>query len=310
MMESYLEELKSILEKNNYADTDNTIAYFREMILDRKENGEEESDILDELGDTKELAKQILGDKKINIEDEKANSIYAKLISADLNIIKTDKANIEIITNNPEKFDIKEENNIYMIKEIPAKLKIVSHEENTYVNIYVPNDLFLEKVDIETIAGDVDMSCMGNIANLKTISGDVKIELSRLNKIECKTISGDVSILSLESNDISISSKSGDININGLSTSSIELSTISGDIKNINVNSNILGVNSVSGDIKAYIKADSITCKTKSGDVIVNVNDLQDEYHVEVNGIGDKKRATKSLKINTISGDCDYTFKE
>ena len=310
MMESYLEELKSILEKNNYADTDNTIAYFREMILDRKENGEEESDILNELGEAKELAKKILGDMKINIEDEKANSIYAKLISADLNIIKTNKTNIEIIMNNPEKFEIKEENDIYMIKEIPAKLKLVSHEENTYVNIYVPSDLFLERVDIETVAGDIDMSFIGDITNLKTISGDVKIELSRLNKIECKTISGDVSILSLESDDINISSKSGDININGLSTSSIKLSTISGDIKNINVNSNTLESSSVSGDIKAYIKADSITCKTKSGDVIVSVDDLQDEYHVEVNNIGDKKRATKSLIINTISGDCDYTFKE
>ena len=309
-MENYLDELRSILERNNYTDIDSTIAYFREMILDRVENGEVEDDILNELGDVVELAKLILGEKKINIDDEKANSIYVKLISTDLNIIKSDKVNIETLISNPENFEIKEKNGVYMIKEIPTKLKLVSHEENTYINIFVPSDLSLEKVDIETVAGDINMSCKCNTVNLKTISGDVELKLATLNKIECNTISGDVNMSSLEGDDISVSSKSGDISINSLSANDIKLSTISGDIKNINVNSNTMEANSVSGDIKAYIKADMMAYKTKSGDVTINIDDLQDEYHVEVNGIGDKKRAPKSLIINTRSGDFDFTFKE
>lgn len=304
-MKEYLEELRKLLINNNYQDVDNTIDYFNEMILDRIENGETEEEILDELGDVQTLAQAILEDKKINIDDV-GECIMARLISADIFISSEDVEEIKVETNNSDIFSIEKQGDVIYIKEMSSSgIKI-----NNKVYVYIPNGGYVEKVNIETVSGDININgpFTLNIQEIKTVSGDVIINDVLFEEVTCKSVSGDIRLFTLRGNDISILSTSGDIKTNLLECNNGSFNTKSGNIETLNSEIDNYKALSVSGDIVTYTKGNHIKCNSTSGDIFVHVEEPQDEYHVEYQGRSDKKIGSKSLIINTKSGDADYKF--
>ncbi len=288
-MENFLKELKDILSLNDCTDVDETIAYFKEFILDAIENGQSEEEALNSLGSPKEVAYSILGDKKVSIEDETFGVINVEAISADIYLDTYDgnKINVEC---NPSKFEVRNDNDSIYIKEIKDTF-LNPKDENIY--IHIPENQKFNKVNLISVSGDIHIDGTFFIEDLKikTVSGD-----TRIDKFDCINL-----------NTITVS---GDTRISDVSINDLYITSVSGDIKGKNIISKNYYVKSVSGDLKFEGIADKLNLNTKSGDIKAYIKGLEEDYHLEYKGMADKKIANKALILNSISGDINYSFEE
>lgn len=271
-MEDFLKELREILTLNNYGDVDETIEYFKELILDSIENGQSEEEVIQTLGSAKEVAYTVLGDKKIRIDETTSGIVSIEATSADINIDTYDGEKINVECNN-SKFEVRNDNGSIYIKEIKKIFAISINKSNDNINIHIPKGYKLNKMLLIGVSSDID------------IKGDFFI-----GELKIKTVSGDVEINDTKTNDANVSTVSGDIR--------------SETIKCINFNGK-----AVSGDVDFKGVVDKLNLNTKSGDINVSIDGLEEDYHIECKDMADKKIADKSLILNSISGDVDYSFK-
>lgn len=140
--------------------------------------------------------------------------------------------------------------------------------------------------------------------NVKTVSGDIKMDSFWNSHLEGKTTSGDVKVGEVKT--AKIMTTSGNIEIE--KTENLEGKTTSGDIKSHTV-SNKLNLESVSGDIKieAFFMKEDSNIKTISGDVTIlngeNVYVDASTTSGDINTKANNRFAEKTLKIKTTSGD-------
>ena len=86
---------------------------------------------------------------------------------------------------------------------------------------------------------------------------------------------------------------------------------IKGDTNNVelnNVTSIISNISTTIGDV--YIKSSKIeqlAINSDEGDLLININGNEEDYHIECAGMGDRKLAHNFLKLNS-DGNIDYTF--
>lgn len=290
-MENFLEELREILTLNNYNDVDETIEYFKELFLDSIENGQSEEEVIETLGSAKEVAYTVLGDKKIRIDETTSDVVSIEATSADISIDTYDGDKINVECNN-SKFEVRNDNGSIYIKEIKKIFVISINKSNDNIYIHIPKNYKLNKMLLIGVSSDIDIK--GNFFT---------------DELKIKTVSGDIKINKLDSNVISINTVSGDIKINDTKTNDANVSTVSGDITSEAIKCINFNGKAVSGDANFEGVVDKLNLNTKSGDINVSIDGLEEDYHIECKDVADKKIADKSLILNSITGDIDYCFK-
>ncbi len=290
-MENFLKELGEILTLNNYSDVDETIEYFKELILDSIENGQSEEEVIEALGSAKEVAYTVLGDKKIRIDETTSDVVSIETISADINIDAYDGDKINVECNN-SKFEVRNDNGSIYIKEIKKVFAISINKSSNNIYIHIPKNYKLNKMLLIGVSSDID------------IKGDFFID-----ELKVKTVSGDIEINKLDCNIVSINTVSGDVEINDTKINDANVSTVSGDATSETIKCISFNGKAVSGDVDFKGSVDRLNLNTKSGDINVSIDGLEEDYHIECKDMADKKIADKSLTLNSVTGDIDYSFK-
>lgn len=95
--------------------------------------------------------------------------------------------------------------------------------------IRVPTGLLLR---IGTVSGDLAATNLEGELDLTSVSGDVRLDGGRGQRIELETVSGDVDLLDVRARDVAGNTVSGEVNFRGpiLDDGSYEFTTTSGDI--------------------------------------------------------------------------------
>lgn len=142
------------------------------------------------------------------------------------------------------------------------------------------------------------------------VSSDIDIKGDFfIDELKIKTVSGDIKINKLDSNIVSINTVSGDVEINDTKINDANITTVSGDITSKTIKCINFNGKAVSGDVDFKGVVDKLNLNTKSGDINVSIDGLEEDYHIECKDMTDKKIADKSLVLNSITGDIDYSFK-
>lgn len=293
-MENFLKELREILELNNCDDIDETIEYFKELILDSIENGQSEQEVIESLGSVKDVAYSIIGDKKIKIDEDDSKTIKVETLSANVNIKNCERNQIKV-EYDKTKFELNNDSDHLYIKEIKKDSIFsfrINNSKESEVNIYIPTSYKLDQAHIITVSGDINNEGYFNS-----------------NELKLKTVSGDAKISNIESNDIFINTVSGDVKLNNILANNINCQTVSGNINSEGVRNDAYNNKTVSGDIEFIGESNHLNFSSKSGDINVSIDGLEEDYHIECKDMADKKIAEKSLVLNSMSGDIDYCFR-
>ncbi len=150
------------------------------------------------------------------------------------------------------------------------KLEFKGISGNLVINGKDVNEFTIEKNGIARIFED------NNTLLIKTISGDIKIDVPKNIDIEIKGVSGDLTL----------------DNIDG----KIEILSVSGDITGKRLSGSFVG-ELVSGDVELeYQRVDVIEIKARSGDVVLILSD----------------KIEAEIEISSMSGDidCDFPLKD
>ena len=200
---------------------------------------------------------------------------------------KTDKIEIKTYGRKNEKYDIKlSDGNLSIAKDIDKSFCIGICYGQEKVVISIPKN-YNKKTNIKTTSGDIkiDANLDGKLS-INTTSGDV--EIAEVLDGNIKTTSGDIEVRKIDN--MNISTTSGDIDIK--KCNNINIKSVSGDIEveSANLEKNGL-IETISGDVKILQTNDIyIDYKTVSGDSSIKDNN---------------KHAYLELKIETVSGDIE-----
>lgn len=321
MTKEYLESLKKILNDNHYDETDNIIEYYGELIEDRKEAGETEEEILNTLGSVEKVAKDLLGDVKVKIDETKdytsgvIKNIKAQLISCDLRI-EVDDSLSEIKTDYPidERIKVEQVGDTLAIREF--KKNMFMRNNNYQIVISLPSNYEFNKVDITGTSCDISLGGYSkfkvNDLDLNSVSGDISVSSIEGEKLQINTVSGDIDINSLKFEDIDTNSVSGDHQLEEIKANKIQTNSVSGDLQAKNLDIPKLESQSISGDVE-IIKSviDDLYSETVSGDIDVKLNGNKLDYKIEIKSIAKKcieGEGSKSIVLKTRSGDIDYSI--
>lgn len=297
--EVFLKELREDLTNYEVNDIDEIIAYFDEMIEDKKDNGMDEEVIIDSLDSPKEIALVLKGkeakeeeiregeyetcDGRVRYTKEATDLLNISIDIADdeIKVTRGDDDNLYVI------FEEKE-NDHYKIKEKDrgSKLKI---EKNTppIFNIFNSKErALLELILPSGYSGEL---------KIEAVSGNIEVSDLKLRKLKAETVSGDVVIESCDIEDLKVQAVSGDIEVK--------------DVRAVS-----LKVDNVSGDSEVDVKADFIKTESVSGDLIIDIKGEEKDYAIYYDKLmKDYKLRTelkdqKHLKMESVSGAIDYHF--
>jgi len=244
---------------------------------------------------------ELLYSKTYNMED--ITKIKTDLRSYDIELKEANDNNfkVEIYGNEKNKDNIKVDinNKNLTIEQKGSSICFGFCYSNNVIVIYVPES-FNNELDINTISGNIDIYVDVLKANLKTTSGDIKMQNIKYASIN--TTSGNIKLEEVK--EANINTVSGDVMIN--SSEKVEVKTTSGDIKILEASEKIF-INTTSGDVTVRdftINSDS-KVHTVSGEVNIN---LRNEADIKVDTrSGDKDikntNGEYKLDIKTTSGD-------
>ncbi len=248
-----------------------------------------------------EFKNELLFTKTYNIED--ISKIKTDLKSYDIEFKAANDNNfkVEVYGNEKNKDNVKINinNNTLNIDQKGSSICFGFCYSDNVVVIYVPES-FNKELDIHTISGDIDVYVDTLKVNLKTTSGDIKMQ--NVEYASINTTSGNVKLE--EAKEANINTVSGDVRVS--SSENIDIKTTSGDITILEVTKRIY-LNSTSGDVTVQdftINSDS-KVHTVSGEVNIN---LRNEANISAetrSGDKDIKNTNGEYKldIKTTSGD-------
>lgn len=319
MTKEYLDSLKKILNDNNYDETDSIIEYYSELIEDRKEAGESEEDIINTLSDVQTIAKDLLGDIKVNIGEAKdytsgvIKNIKAQLLSCDLSIeIDDSLREMKIDYPKDERIKVEQVGDVLSIREFKKNMFILNN--NFQIIIALPSNYEFDKVDATGTSCDLSIGGYGNLKIndlvLNSVSGDIDVSGVEGRKLNISTVSGDTNLNSLNFEGMEINSVSGDHELDEIKADVIKVNTVSGDLQVKDINTPKLESDSISGDIEIFKSIiDDLYSQTVSGDIDVKLIGNKTDYKIETKSIGKKWSegdGNKSMILKTRSGDIDY----
>ncbi|MEG0614016.1 MAG: DUF4097 family beta strand repeat-containing protein [Clostridium sp.] len=289
---------------------------------------------------------------KENKDLEKFTAIDIDMDFGDIEIIKSDKYAIELefdkevmklnYSVNNEKLTISSENkegNKFI------NLNFGSINNKSKVKIYVPEDIVLSSLDIESNSGSIainnidinasNINCdfgdisldgiNGNKLNINSKSGTVKIKNMKLDELTLFVDFGDIDTENIYATNLKLNSKSGEVNTKLLTSNTIEINSDFGDIDASGLVSNGLLINAKSGTVNlagALKGSNVINCDFGDIDIETNLAKNQYSYSVDmdfgsskIDGIkadGDTEvtndSAENNFDINCKSGDLKIQF--
>ncbi len=293
-MNEFLEELKSLLVANHSEDVEGIIEYFNEYIEDKKESGQSEEDILEELGSPIDIASEIL-DKKVSKNNVTGliTKIDANVTSYDIKIVTCDSS--EVLVEREENDDVLVEikDNVLMIKQLHE-----SHHNGLFnrmsevIRVKLPSNSHLEEVTVISTSGDMEIEGSLSIDNvdIRNTSGDIELNNVEIGLLSFEVISGDIELNNSQIHKASMSTKSGDVSISETTMSTCDINVISGDIDLDDMEIHELNARSISGDIdihlvgegKDYTVQENLK-KYGNGENVVNVSTVSGDIDIHFN---------------------------
>ena len=169
----------------------------------------------------------------------------------------------------------------------------------------VGKSVFLFNLKLNTIMINIELPDNMSSVNIKTASGDIKINNVNADRLIATTASGDVLINRVYTTDLRIKCSSGDISLEDINSVQLSASTMSGDVKASNVNAKFQSLKSSSGDVKARnLIADIIDNSSLSGDIdIVNMKTNECKIRSTSGDIDINEFTMINADISSISGD-------
>lgn len=294
MVDEFLKDLEDILNENQYDDTENIISYYREIIMDKKENGESDTEILAELGDVNEIAENIIGSKVIhhivgNHSQYEVREIFADVKAMDIKICTDDVEEMEIDAPSDDSVEIATDDQTLSIIEKPKMFVPVFGKRKIVIRL--PAERVLKGITLKSVSGDLK------------IKGQLEADV-----IDVKTVSGDVKVKRVQSSEIHVKTTSGNLNFENVSFNNLEVASVSGDEKIKDCKGYQSHLKSVSGNLECKgADIEKISMVSTSGDIRANLTGSESDYTV----ISKKQQhgnGRKELEMKTVSGDIEYFF--
>jgi DUF4097 and DUF4098 domain-containing protein YvlB len=158
--------------------------------------------------------------------------------------------------------------------------RMSSHGGDADLQVRVPNQ---SEVQATAVSADLETSKVLGVQRLKTVSGDLRAELSG-TEFEAKTVSGDMRLRgSAQKGDVRVSTVSGNITLDR-GAGDIEAESVSGDVRLEVDPASGVRMHSTSGDITFRGQLDdtaTLEAETVSGDVTLRSR-AQTGYEYEV----------------------------
>lgn len=242
---------------------------------------------------------------EIKSEDlDSFTTVEAKVNTSNINIVKGDKYKIEIDYRQPkEKINYKVKNNKLIINT-KRKWSIFPEfgpQPYNVITVYAPD---IENVKFNSKSGDFLLDSF-KISELSvgTISGDIELEDSNVQKIYVKTTSGDMNIKSSKLQDVNVSTVSGDIKLETSDMQKVAIKTTSGDLDIYDVRIKDINTATISGDINMnLVEQSNLKLKSVSGTIKIDGKIYEREYN-EDNSFG------SNINVKSSSGDITITHR-
>jgi DUF4097 and DUF4098 domain-containing protein YvlB len=121
------------------------------------------------------------------------------------------------------------------------------------------NDILTREVDVETVSGDMRISCAADSVDAETVSGEVSIT-GDVRKLEAETVSGAVTVSAGACRDMDIETTSGDValTLNESGGFTLKFDTVSGELRS-DIALSVQGETYVSGNGSGSIKVDTVS---------------------------------------------------
>ncbi len=244
----FLDELKRELNNCEVDDIDEVIAYFDEMIEDRKENGMDEEMIISHLDSPKEIALVLKGkeykeekhDEEIYDDDDK--QVYStdgkdiimvkiSLNADDITVKRGDDERLYFIYDRKKdgRYSIVNKGDELKITDNGPKFIFFSKGESNEVELILPRT-YKGEMKVEALSGDIKISDLeGSFVKVETLSGDIDLEESTIRSLKVQSTSGEISITDTRGQEIKVESVSGDIELNDLTYDFIKVENVSGN---------------------------------------------------------------------------------
>ena len=199
-------------------------------------------------------------------------------------------------------------------------------DENPYIEITTPEDTKKE-IDIESSTGDITIANLSFEGPITTETGDINLSQSRMGKMKLLVSTGDITADNCSIESLNTEASTGEVKItNTICEGNYTADTSTGDIKikdsefsSFTVDgstSDITVENSSINDIKIYTSTGEVSLNlrgeeseynsritTSTGDIEINGKEYEDNYNSSNSG-------TKSIKIDTSTGDIDISFRK
>ncbi len=294
-MNGFLKELRSLLVANHSEDVDSIIEYFEEYIEDKKELGEQEEDILNELGNPRDIVSELLGRKVIkNNVNGLITNINADVKSFDIEITADDVTEVFVEKDENANVCVETKDNVLLIKQLDEEhnTSFFNHFSQT-IKVKLPMDSHLEEVKVSSASSDL------------YIEGSLYID-----RLEARSLSGDIEFDEVDIDELSLNLKSGDIDIDDSNIHNASISVTSGDLGIEDTTIEMCDIDLKSGDIDIdNLDVQSLNARTLSGDIDIHLVGDRKDYTIQENhkiyGSGEKK-----ITVSTLSGDIDIDFND
>ena len=325
-----------ILTKKNGVDSEEILSDLRDFFENGKNQGRQEDELIKELGTPEDFCEILINENESEYSQEFKKDIVIKNTEGDFYntrhnfngdleelSIETDSADIELIPSDTNGFEINgkdldkkaelgfdDSGNKLSISLKRKKRSFVDmifnfNNQNSWkINIFYKTERFAQ-INLKTVSGDLKLDKINSaLFSLKTVSGDIIGNSINVDLFKFKSVSGDVKVKEIISKKIKFESVSGDIKSDNLESDDIRFKSVSGDIKINNVSNSFNG-SSVSGDIIVYCNKlpEKISLKTVSGDIELKIDKRSDfEYDIKTLSGDIKSNIKFSGKKNRYSG--------
>ena len=247
--EKFLEELRAELANYEVDDIDEVIAYFDEMIEDRKDNGMDEATIIEHLDSPKEIALVLKGkeykEDKVDeqLYDDEDHIVYrtkgtdiiyikVNVMANDVEVIKGEDDDIYFIYDQKEegRFNITNKGDELKIIYNGPDFGIFEKHEFGDLKLILPKG-YLGEMKIETVSGDIDIKDTENsYLKLESVSGDITIRDCEINILKAQATSGHIEIEDTKGQEIKVEAVSGRIELKDIAYDFIKATNVSGAI--------------------------------------------------------------------------------
>jgi hypothetical protein len=318
-MKKFLEDLKKELNKRNISqeDVDEILSDHEEIIESALAKGLSEEQVIDQLGNPADLARELaeFSEKEKTQEVDESSyklwkefeitednlSIWIQLLSEEVTIKEAQGSQLKVFhmgSKNVDQYEADYDKGIFKLsaqKEFGISFFRKINNNISFI-IEVPKSIKIKEFKFKSVSSNLIINGLNaEKSSISLTSGDVSITNGQLGETQWNTVSGDIKILESIIKLARISLVSGDLELKNTTIfDRIELNTVSGDILINEVSSDMCDLHTVSGDVNSTeFYPNSISFKSVSGDM-----DIKNTKQTDIKIIS-KKSVSGKLNITT-----------